>query len=345
MANLVLEGGGVKGIALAGAVKAMEQRLYAPYRMVGTSAGAIVVALLAAGYSADELNDIISGPEIARFTDVSALSHVPIVGRTIGAAYNLLRYQGLYRGDYFYEFIREKLLDKGVSTFCDLVLPGASGIEDPRHRYRAHMIAADITRGRMLILPDDINVERYGIAPDELEVALAVRMSMSIPYFFRPVTAIGKNNTVSRIVDGGLLSNFPVWYFDEGRDAAGPTTGMLTMGIRILRGRYHEIGFPYLGRTLYALASTVLEANDISATTRFMRLEYARQIYIDTANVGIANFGLSSLQKEVLFESGYQTMLAYLDAWNKDIRGGEVSSAVPEGTSRSDTVMPASPLR
>ena len=52
-ADLVFEGGGVKGIGLAGALATLEEREYGPQNIAGTSAGAITAALLAAGYSAD----------------------------------------------------------------------------------------------------------------------------------------------------------------------------------------------------------------------------------------------------------------------------------------------------
>ena len=53
--DLVFEGGGVKGIGLVGAYSVLEERDYQPVNMAGSSAGAIVAALVAAGYSADEL--------------------------------------------------------------------------------------------------------------------------------------------------------------------------------------------------------------------------------------------------------------------------------------------------
>ena len=50
-ADLVLEGGGVKGIALVGAISVLEERGYGFRRVAGTSAGAIVGALVAAGHA------------------------------------------------------------------------------------------------------------------------------------------------------------------------------------------------------------------------------------------------------------------------------------------------------
>ena len=57
--DLVCEGGGVKGIGLAGAFSALEEHGYKPQNVAGTSAGAITAALIAAGYSAAEVKEII----------------------------------------------------------------------------------------------------------------------------------------------------------------------------------------------------------------------------------------------------------------------------------------------
>ncbi|XXX81610.1 patatin-like phospholipase family protein [Sorangium sp. So ce134] len=213
--NLVLEGGGVKGLALVGAVAALQEQGHELRRVAGTSAGAVVAALLAATYTTDELMSLIAGPDIARFAD--PVGHVPI----LGSAYGLLTKLGIYKGDYFLDFIRAKLLDKGVRTFGDLVdgeyvrLAKRAGVRpDPRWKYKVHLVVSDVTRGRMLILPDDIDERRYGVDPDRLEVALAVRMSMSIPFVFTPVSLKGRSGAMSHIVDGGLLSNFPIHIFD-----------------------------------------------------------------------------------------------------------------------------------
>ena len=58
-ADAVFEGGGVKGIGLVGALEVMEQAGYRWNMLAGTSAGAIVAALVAAGYTASELKPIL----------------------------------------------------------------------------------------------------------------------------------------------------------------------------------------------------------------------------------------------------------------------------------------------
>ena len=67
--DLVFEGGGLKGIALVGAYSVLEERGYRPQNIAGTSAGAIVAALLAAGYTAAELRQIIMECDLNSFKD------------------------------------------------------------------------------------------------------------------------------------------------------------------------------------------------------------------------------------------------------------------------------------
>jgi NTE family protein len=75
------------------------------------------------------------------------------------------------------------------------------------------------------VLPKDAH--RLGIEdPDELSVALAVRMSSSIPIFFEPVSFTNpKTGREHLIVDGGMLSNSPVWLFDA-KEPQWPTVGL-----------------------------------------------------------------------------------------------------------------------
>ena len=67
--NAVFEGGGVRGIALAGAAAGALDAGYTFHRTVETSAGALVAALLAAGYDAQELEEQVAGMDWPRLLD------------------------------------------------------------------------------------------------------------------------------------------------------------------------------------------------------------------------------------------------------------------------------------
>ena len=87
-ADLVLEGGGVRGIGLVGAVSALDAAGYRFPRVAGSSAGAVVGCLVAALQSAGEpisrLEEIVRTIDYRRFRDSSLLGRVPLVGGLVG---------------------------------------------------------------------------------------------------------------------------------------------------------------------------------------------------------------------------------------------------------------------
>ena len=312
-ADLVFEGGGVKGIGLAGAYAALEQRGFQPKSVAGTSAGAITAALVAAGYSSAELDEILLKVPFADFKDASRLDRLPLIGPVL----SLLLERGIYEGAFFRDWISALLEAKGTTRFGDLVDEDA---EDPRNRHRLRVIASDLTHRRMLVLPND--AEHLGIDPDELEIARAVRMSMSIPIFFEPVVheAAGEQHV---IVDGGLLSNFPVHLFDRGgAEPRWPTFGLLLVepepgkpiGHR-LPGEEHGIERGSLLDFLKSIAATAMEAHDRMFVEQ---ATYARTIPIPTLGVGTTEFDITPQRRDALYEAGRKAASDFLDAWDFD---------------------------
>src|SRR5947208_9893201 len=108
--DLVCEGGGVKGIGLAGAFSVLEEHGYKPQNVAGTSAGAITAALIAAGYSASEVKEIIFNLNFRQFEDPSWEDKLPVIGKGI----SILVEEGVFKGDEFLAWMRELLAGKGV---------------------------------------------------------------------------------------------------------------------------------------------------------------------------------------------------------------------------------------
>lgn len=73
------EGGGVRGIAHVGAICALAEKGYEWERVAGTSAGSIIVALLAAGYSCSELKTIITNIDYDKFTKRTFIDRIPFI--------------------------------------------------------------------------------------------------------------------------------------------------------------------------------------------------------------------------------------------------------------------------
>lgn len=312
--DVVFEGGGVKGIGLVGALTVLEEEGFVTQNLAGTSAGSIVAVLLAAGYSASELRDVIIGLDFRRFEDRRWEDRVPVVGTPL----SILKDQGIFEGQAFYTWISELLAAKGKRTFRDLVHPDFAGEE--HYRYRVNVIASDLTAHRLLVLPHDART--FGIQPDDLDIALAVRMSMSIPFFFEPVRlADPLTGTEHLIADGGVLSNFPVWIFDSDGEPAWPTFGMLlvepdpkaSLGSRIPE---YQPSRRWLGGTIgyvKSLIQTMLEAHD---RLYVAKADFARTIPIETLGVGTTEFDLSRERAEALYESGRNAATAFLAGWD-----------------------------
>jgi NTE family protein len=342
--DLVCEGGGVKGIGLAGAFSLLEERGYKPQNLAGTSAGAITAALIAAGYSASELKDIIFGLDFRRFEDKSWEDRIPGVGKGL----SVLVEEGVFTGDAFLNWMRELLADKGVHTFGDLKTEWT----DAKYSSRLQVIASDTSARQLLVLPRDAQL--LGYAPDELEVAYAVRMSMSIPIFFKPVRVENtQTNHEHVIVDGGMLSNFPVWVFDcEDQETPDwPTFGLLLVepdpkvpiGERIPAPEHAPHGARGLVDLLSSMLHTMMEAHD---RLYVEKAEYARTIPIPTLGVGTTEFDLSKDRAEALYESGRTAAEKFLQTWNfqayiEEFRKGKTHSRRADIAAELEQAVPA----
>ncbi len=292
----VFEGGGVKGSALVGAAVATEELGYTFENMAGTSAGAIVAALLAAGYTAREVKGIMDDLDYSLLKDATMLSKIPYIGSGLSIIFR----KGIYAGDFFEKWLAGLLAKKNVFTFKDLIIPENANYM--QFRYKLQVVASDITNGRLLVLPRD-SVD-YLVEPDDLSVAFAVRMSMSIPYFYVPVTQKDKKGK-SYIVDGGILSNFPVWLLDDGTD--NPT--IPTIGYKLVdpvEQRSNKISGPI---TLFkALFATMMEAHD----ARYIEdSDFKRTVPIPTLGVHTTDFSISQKVKDALFDSGHESAVKF----------------------------------
>ena len=255
-ADLVLGGGGIKGIGLVGAVLVLAEAGYRFRCVAGTSAGAIVGSVVAAMAKADRpmvgLKTHLDTLDYTKFTPGNifqrALAKLPFHLLTYADwSQNLLYKDGVYSGDYLYQWLTPILQGLGVNSFSDLTLTEE---EDPDQslgegrNYRLLVHTSDITRRRLARLPWDYHF--YGVDAAEQRVDDAVRASMSIPLFFKPVTFAAKETTVwingpgGRLVrqtyeggtvtwvDGGLLRNFPIDAFEriDGKPPRFPTIGI-----------------------------------------------------------------------------------------------------------------------
>ncbi len=304
-ADAVFEGGGVKGIGLVGALCYAEEVMKIQWQnLAGTSAGAIIAALLASGHTSREIREILFELDFAKIKDAGFFEKFCLFGKTL----NLILEKGIYEGRYIENFIAEKLANKGVKVFGDLLIPGET---NPRYKYRLNVIASDISRGKMLVLPQDI--KDYGFNPDELSVARAIRMSISIPLFFEPVIInyLGPQGLKRCfIVDGGILSNYPVWLYDTEADPPWPTIGFKL--VEPNEGQEREINS--LIDFLSATVSTMMEAHD---ARHIQDANFQRTIAVPTMGVKTTDFNISDQKKEILFRAGYNAAKGFFNKYTE----------------------------
>lgn len=290
-ADAVFEGGGVKAIGLVGALTVAERRGYQWKRLAGTSAGAIIASLLAVGYQADEVRQIISDLDYTSLISPNCWHRIPYVG----PAARLWLKKGLYKGTEIERWMDGLLRSKGIHSFAD--------IQDDK----LQIVASDITRGRLLVLPKDL--ELYGLSPHEMSIARAVRMSCSIPFFFDPFVLSGRTDPQRNyIVDGGLLSNFPLWLFDK-EEPRWPTFGFRLVS----KGEAdpYEIRGPI--SLFRALFQTMLDAHD---TRHIEEQDKVRTIFVPSIGVKATDFHISPEKSAALFSEGKKAAERFFEHWD-----------------------------
>jgi NTE family protein len=257
-ADLVLDGGGLRCIAFAGALEAANEAGITRWgQIAGSSGGALVAALLAAGYPPSHISEVLLRTDHCKLFPWRAGG---LLARIAAGWSN----RGLIRSAHLREWLEEQFRDSpmgiGRPSFGDFARTAAPDEATSRVRHRLRIIVSDLTAARMIVLPDALEEYTDGddrpIRSDDFPVIDAVVMSMSIPYWFEPIV-LRRDGSPHYLMDGGLLSNFPVWLFD----APFPTRP--TWGIRLRRdveasesGRRPRTAVD-LGR---ALISAVMEA-------------------------------------------------------------------------------------
>lgn len=289
----VFSGGGVKAFALIGTLQSLDEHDLAFERVAGTSAGAIMASFIAAGYKIEEIDRLIQDLTIQKLLDPPKFSTIIPYTKWLFLYFRM----GLYKGNKLENWLYDKLAERNIYTFNDLETDNLK------------VVVSDISLGKLVVIPDDL--ERiYGINPNYFSVAKAVRMSAGYPYFFMPKIMPGKSKQNSLIVDGGLLSNFPLWIFENGdRENTRPILGMKLTG-------YPEQKNPKkitnALEMFHALFSTMLQAHDARYVSKSNK---ANIIFIPVNHVETTDFNITDEMKEQLIQTGRESANKFLKHW------------------------------
>jgi len=348
--DVVFEGGGAKGSAFVGALKALSERGHRTRRLIGTSAGAITATLTAAGYSPDELSKVVNEklpdgkprfaafmdkPRAADFTEeqkdasdtIRALRavHVPMLADRVilnlllespiyPQLFSFVECGGFFAGANFVEWLTEKLVAKGLGENETM----ATFFE--KKQVDLSVVTSDTTAMQMLVL-------NHRTAPD-VPLVWAVRMSMSIPFIWREViwqeswgSYLGQPKTGNTFVDGGMLSNFPLRLIAE-PDAPimGDTdpAGALNLGL-LLDGKLPITGLPAQPSRaqhdfrVVGRISALLDTMMDANDNEYILAHASEICRLPVQGVGTTEFNMSDQKLALLVNGGYQAMLDHLN--------------------------------
>ena len=333
--NLVFEGGGMRGIAFGGVLKFFEDHNLMQYvkRLAGSSAGSIVAAAVAIGYTGTEIIDILDKTDFEKFKDDS--------WGVVLDVYRFFNKYGIYKGDvfltWFKNLVKEKTQDENT-TFKQVY-----------DNYGKELVITGtcLNRGQTYYF-DHKNWPN-------MPIALAVRISMSIPLIFKAVVIHTKDPKLDKdgnpeldedgnvvmvdradtMVDGGLLNNYPIWVFDGKHigDSDVDESAMQkskTLGFKLMSSlekedtmlyHYYE---PINGIVDYMKA--FISSMTIQIERGHIRKGYwDKSVSINTGDVHTLDFNLGQETKDKLIQTAYNATKNHFycqlhnipNTWNK----------------------------
>lgn len=361
--DLVFEGGGAKGMVFVGALQEFERLGHTAGRLLGTSAGAIAATYLAAGFTADEMlralkekdesgkhvfTRFLGRPkpftkeEIAHSATRAALEKINLpwmpdfiesrfdrfilslmTQEELAHIFSFVERGGWYSADAFVEWARTKL-DQATPegevrrlsnhTFAEFYLKTGRELS---------LVAADTTAHRLLVL-------NHRTAP-RLPVVWGMRMSMSLPLLWQEViwqpewgNYLSYSMAGHRIVDGGLLSNFPIELFLSSDpyvvSLMGPKTSQGMLGLLI----DEELSVPGIDpdpsneangsltdlppvERIIGLIDTATQAHDKMVIEAFEQFVCR----LPAKGYGTTEFDMSDYRRDALITSGKHVMADY----------------------------------
>lgn len=351
--DVVFEGGGAKGSAFVGALTALAEFGHKTRRLIGTSAGAITATTVAAGYSPDEtlalVTEKVGGkPRFATFMDrpvagsftdqekqqsetmqalrtirVPMFAEHEILNLLLGSPlypqlFSFVECGGLFAGDAFLAWIAEKLAAK------DIAATDTMKTFFVKKQVDLSVVTSDTTDGEMLVI-------NHRTAPD-VPVAWAVRMSMSIPFVWREVVwqedwgpYQGRRKAGNVMVDGGVLSNFPIRLIAESvPDIMGDTDPNAALNLGLLLDKQlpkDPIGAkpappPAISGEPLGVVNRVSRLIDTmtgAADNDEIRKRSAEICRLPVKGVGTTEFNMDDKKLESLIKEGHDALVVHLE--------------------------------
>lgn len=310
--NLALEGGGVRGLAYAGALEVLEQKgiLSHVERVAGSSAGAIAGLMISLGYKANEIDSILQTLKIQEFND----------GKDIfGKIKRIKKEYGVYKGEKFENWLAELIFTKTGNpntTFLEL-----HEMHKKNNEFKDfYCTGTNVTKQQLEIL----SWEKW----PQMTLKTAVHISGCIPFYFKPVPIDSLGNELSLkdtlsnydlYVDGGTLCNYPISMFDSCTDSGNPLTSEhviynpQTLGLKLERdeqikalndGKTDIASYDIKSIKQYTSAVMNLVMENLNRKTPDLSNEKGRTIYISYGDISARVRKISTVEKKLLHDNG-----------------------------------------
>ncbi len=324
--NMIFEGGGILGISYLGVLDYLYRsgRMQGLQRVAGTSAGAITACITSFQLPFEKIESIAASldyKKIPERTEINELKLIPEEIKVqidnlfgdINCIYRLIHEYGWFSTEYFYKWIQKVIADqfdirkkRPPYTFADF--KNASLHKENRAFYDLYIIGTDLSM-------KTTRVFSYETTP-LMEVAMAVRISMSIPLFFESVkletvdaSGASRNNI---FCDGGLLNNYPLNLFDKPKYNPNLYYGvnMETLGVRFmqqLNDKEIDCLLTYIESLLHAASYVQQGIYDSNA------LNKERSIVVDAKNISPVDFSVTANDEKYwfLYMQGYHAAKRY----------------------------------
>jgi NTE family protein len=329
-AYAILAGGGVKGAALVGGLRAAEAHGIEFEGYGGASAGSLVALLASLGYKGDELEKIVKNTDFSTFLDdetggdLKSLQSIgfkrylwPFNAFGDSMLLNRIRCQfGLYKGHMLRDFLLKRITERYPNlsnmkeiSFHHLAREGAKALK---------IIVTDISNRKALVYSAELG-------PDEIEgvVVDAVRASMGYPFVFKPIEITESLSERRYLVDGGLSSNLPVFLF--AREHKQTRYPVLAFDL-ILPEKKKEGTKKYKIKDFCGdLIATALEASDDLHRQTITDLTKG-VIYIPIKvppGIDTLKFSLTEQDRDSLYNAGYRYASEVLDRELRNLPSAE----------------------
>lgn len=319
--NLVMEGGGVRGLAYGGALEILEQKgvLKNIENVAGSSAGAIAGLMVALNYNSHEIDSVLQGLKIQEFNDGKFFA---------GKIRRVKKEYGIFKGDKFNKWLGDLIASKTGDP--DITFTGLNELHLANKDFRNfYCTGTNVSRQKLEILS-------YKTWP-QMKLRTAVHISSCIPFYFVPIAINKEGHEVSLedtsqdidlYVDGGMLCNFPINIFDSCTDGYDPFVcknliyNKETLGLKLERGEQIEefeknntAIAPYNIKSMkqYFGAVMNLVMESLNRSSANLENEKDRTIYISYGDLSGRPRKISVKARKILHDNGVSAVQKFFE--------------------------------